>query len=142
MAKTCLYCGSSDTADDGCWACGKARGAADDVLVEFGLKDITRGQLDIYMRSQAWTRTETFRAGEHKLRSTVHRNVYDDQSCGLVERWDGSKWQHVEFIPLELLPESVAKVDCVLPESDPRVCVGLREGGEYLLLRALDFINL
>lgn len=33
------------------------------------------------------------------IRVTIHANAYRDQSFGCVERWDGSQWHRVVYIP-------------------------------------------
>ena len=50
----------------------------------------------IWSADQSWNyeRVHSTEDGQ-RLRTTIRRNAYDNQSYGKVERWDGAKWQIV-----------------------------------------------
>ena len=53
--------------------------------------------------NQSWKHERVFKDKKHTLRVTIVRNAYDEQSHGIVHRWSGEKWFHVNSLPIEYL---------------------------------------
>ena len=65
-------------------------------------------QSDVFKGSQSWNRVDlvrvtTVRGDIHTLRFTLHRDGYESQSYGRVERFDGIQWHQILRVPCSLV---------------------------------------
>jgi len=58
-------------------------------------------QKNLYNQNQSWNYLEIIEDTHgNRLRISVRRNAYEEQSHAKVERWDGNQWQFVTSIPI------------------------------------------
>lgn len=55
-----------------------------------------------FNQNQSWNFERIIKADSHKLKVTIRRNAYDNQSYANVERWSGTRWEFVYNEPIEL----------------------------------------
>ena len=54
----------------------------------------------VFNESQSWHFVQIVKMGGHKLRVTIRRNAYDEQSFARAARWDGVQWHTVVSDPI------------------------------------------
>jgi len=99
---------------------------------------------DVYKHRQSWRRTDIIdletNEVSHRLKLTVHRDAYDDQSRYTVERWDGSKWNFVLSVDHSLMPSRTRQVSYVSKDGE-NLRSGLGDGIDELEGRSKKFFG-
>ncbi len=57
----------------------------------------------VYNSNQSWYFEELLMLDDKKIQIRIRKNAYDFQSWGIVELWDGTKWNKIHTCPGELL---------------------------------------
>lgn len=59
---------------------------------------VTQITFRTWNQNQSWHYERVIKMGDHKLRINGRHNAYQNQSYISIERWDGTKWQHIQTI--------------------------------------------